>query len=347
MQIAPLSTSSGLPAKNAGAARVIDEPADGVAGAAQRERGDAAPAVPSAQLRRGLSNWDHQLQGEISSAQQTLDYLERSTSQLQALKSELAAKLAARQGREGQVEARLRQFSNTWRQRSNATGGTLDPQLNYSGAQPAAQNFGIRGLTMANLQSGGTEVLAFSVGGASQALRSATIEPGLSAEEISARFNQALTPSNVRVKLGADGELVFSTPEASWASVRDTLSVRGSGIRFPAGQLNRVKTDAEPAALAPETWSSSDTEALRATLQQVVQALGRLQKARDSVGMALSQVAQRVATVQPPQGGAGMVTLAQKFTSKAGESGYDSLLAITSALAGMSRERVLSLLRLR
>ena len=54
-----------------------------------------APAArrSAAGLQRGLSNWDHQLQGEISNAQQTLDYLERSSSQLQALKSELAAKL--------------------------------------------------------------------------------------------------------------------------------------------------------------------------------------------------------------------------------------------------------------
>jgi hypothetical protein len=42
-----------------------------------------------------------------------------------------------------------------------------------------------------------------------------------------------------------------------------------------------------------------------------------------------------------------MDQLAQNFTSTANEPGYGSLLAITSALVGISRERVLSLLGLR
>lgn len=340
MLIAPLSTSSDLAAKGAGNARGVDD----LSGDAQTPGSDGVKAAP---LSGGVKNWDHKLQSEIASVQQTLDYLERSTNQLQALKSELAAKLAARQGRDGQVESRVRQFTNTWRQRSDASGGTLDANLNYSGSDTAKQNFSIRGLTMANLQSGSQEVLAFSVSGASQALSSVNIEPGLSEGEIVSRFDRAMTPSNIRVKLGDDGELVFTTPETSWSVVRDTLSVRGSGIRFPAGQLNRVKTDAEPAAIAPETWSTADTEALRSTLQQVVQALARMQQARDSVSMALSQVSNRVSSVQPVQSGVVMETLAETFTTKANEPGYDSLRSITSALAGISRDRVLSLLRLR
>jgi len=346
MQIAQLPTSSGIPAKGAGTARVVDE-ASGANGAGSGTRADA-PAAKStpAPLQRGLSNWDQQLQGEISNAQQTLDYLDRSSSQLQALKSELAAKLAARQGRDGQVEARVRQFSNTWRQRSNASGGTLDAQLGYSSPQAAQQNFTIRGLTLASLQDGPPEVLAFSVGGANQALRSVNIEPGLSDDQIVARFSQALLPSNISVKRGDNGELMFSTPESSWASVRDSLSVRGNGIRFPTGQMSRVKTDAEPAAIAPEEWNTGDVEALRATLQQVVQALAHLQQARSSVSLALTQASGRVADAQPVQGPVRMESLAQNFSDKANKPGYESLLAISSALVGISRDRVIALLGL-
>ena len=268
MQIAQTSSSSGVAAKGAGTARVVDDASAAVKGGASARSEAPAARSSTASLQRGLSNWDHQLQGEISNAQQTLDYLERSSSQLQALKSELAAKLAARQGREGQVEARVRQFSNTWRQRASASGGTLDAQLGYTSPQAAQQNFSIRGLTMASLQEGPQEVLAFSVGGANQALRSVNIEPGLSQDDIVARFDRALMPSGIRVKQGEDGELVFSTAEASWASVRDSLSVRGSGIRYPTGQMSRVRTDAEPAAIAPEEWHTDDVEALRATTTQ-------------------------------------------------------------------------------
>ncbi|MGK5077141.1 hypothetical protein [Janthinobacterium sp. HLX7-2] len=347
MQIVQTSSSSGISAKGTGSARVADDASAAVKGSASARTEGTASRSSTAKLQRGLSNWDHQLQGEISNAQQTLDYLERSSSQLQALKSELAAKLAARQGRDGQVEARVRQFSATWRQRASASGGTLDAQLGYTSPQAAQQNFSIRGLTMASLQEGPQEVLAFSVGGGNQALRSVNIEPGLSDEQIVARFDQALMPSGIRVKQNENGELVLSTPEASWANVRDSLSVRGSGIRFPTGQMNRVRTDAEPAAIAPEEWNTSDVEALRATLQQVVQALAHLQQARGSVSVALAQATGRVAKAQPTQASVSMETLAENFTVTASQPGYASLQAISSALVGISRERVVALLGLR
>jgi len=347
MQIVQTSSSSGVNAKGAGTARVVDDASATINGSASTRSEAPAARSSTASLRHGLNNWDHQLQGEISNAQQTLDYLERSSSQLQALKSELAAKLAARQGREGQVEARVRQFSNTWRQRASASAGSLDAQLGYTSPQSAQQQFSIRGLTMASLQEGPQEVLAFSVGGANQALRSVNIEPGLSESEIVSRFDRALMPSGIGVKLGENGELVFSTSEAAWANVRDSLSVRGSGIRYPTGQMSRVRTDAEPAAIAPEEWQTGDVEALRATLQQVVQALAQLQAARSSVSLALAQATGRVAKAQPVQESVSMDTLAENFTQKASQPGYESLLAISSALVGISRERVVALLGLK
>ena len=347
MQIVQTSSSSGVNAKGAGTARVVDDASATINGNASARSEAPAAKSSTASLKHNLRNWDHQLQGEISNAQQTLDYLERSSSQLQALKSELAAKLAARQGREGQVEARVRQFSNTWRQRASASAGSLDAQLGYTSPQSAQQQFSIRGLTMASLQEGPQEVLAFSVGGANQALRSVNIEPGLSESEIVSRFDRALMPSGIGVKLGENGELVFSTSEAAWANVRDSLSVRGSGIRYPTGQMSRVRTDAEPAAIAPEEWQTGDVEALRATLQQVVQALAQLQAARSSVSLALAQATGRVAKAQPVQESVSMDTLAENFTQKASEPGYESLLAISSALVGISRERVVALLGLK
>ncbi|MET3132000.1 prefoldin subunit 5 [Oxalobacteraceae bacterium GrIS 1.11] len=342
MQIAQSHSATGVASSGA---RVADEPA--IAAGAAAAPADASPSPRSAPLQRGLSNWDHQLQGEISSAQQALDFLDQSSSQLQALKSELAAKLAEHQGRDGQVEARVRQFSNTWRTRQRASGGTLNAQLDYSSPEPSSQHFTIRGLTMANLQAGGKEVLAFSLAGSNQTLSSVNIDPGLSAGDIVQRFDQALAPLNIRVAAGADGALQFSTPEASWANVRDTLSVRGGGIRYPTGQMNRVQTDEQAQAIAPEAWSTADTDALRQTLQQVVQALAHVQQARNAVSQALAQASGRVATAQPSDLGVGMDSLAQRFIQTATAPGYESLQSITSALIGISRERVQSLLGLR
>jgi hypothetical protein len=54
-----------------------------------------------------------------------------------------------------------------------------------------------------------------------------------------------------------------------------------------------------------------------------------------------------VAKAQPVQASVSMDTLAENFTQKASEPGYESLLAISSALVGISRERVVALLGLR
>jgi hypothetical protein len=379
MQIAPLKTSTGAATGSTGSiacngasdadtsAGTSTSGTSGTSAADQADlvrvrsaqaaalKGAAADAAPASTTQRGLRAWDPQLQADIASAQQALDFLDKSAAQLQALKSELASKLSSRQSknREGQVEARLRQFSNTWRERQAASGGTLDSQLDYSASTPAVQRFTIRGLNLANLQSGSKEVLAFSVGGASQALSSVSIEPGMGADEIVQRFDQALAPANIRVSAGDDGALVFSTPEKSWGTVRDTLAVRGSGIRFPTGQMNRVKTDEVPATIAPDSWGSNDTEALRQSLQQVVQALAQIQLARANVSRELEGAGIRVESAQPAplavagaDPAAGMDQLAQNFATIAKQPDYESLLAITSALSGISRERVQSLLAL-
>jgi hypothetical protein len=348
MQIAQTPTPTVIvPGSNAGNASAVDGTALGLNG---ENAATSTPVNPTpttaAPLRRGLNNWDTPLQGDIAGAQQALDFLEQSAAQLRALKSDLSAKLAARQLREGTIEARIRQFSNTWRNRSSASGGTLDSRLGYSG-KPAVQRFRVRGMSMANLRSGGREVLAISVGG--QSLRSVSLEPGLSDEEIAQRFDDALAPSGVRANVGEDGNLELSTPESNWTNVRDSIAVQGGGFRFPAGQMNRVKADAEDASVNPDGWQASDPDAMRQTLQQVVQALAQVEQAIAQVNAALADANARVAEAeaQRASGTIGMNQVAQNFVSTTNQPGYQSLLSITSALAGISRERVVSLLGLR
>lgn len=350
MQIATLNGNSATAGGNASAVDEAVKPAD-AASATQAQSAAASnsasnrPAA-SAPLQRGVAGWDDNLQGEISSAQQAMDFLDQSASQLQALKSEVAAKLAAHAGREGQAEARVRQFAKTWNARQAASGGSLDAQLHYSSPAPASQSFTVRGLNLASLQSGAKELLTFSVASASQSLSSVSIAPGMSAGEITNRLDQALAPAQIRVAQGADGALVFSAPEAIWPQVRDTLAVRGNGVRFPTGQMSRVKTETEAPVILPEGWGTDDTEALRQTLQNVIQALARIQQARATVSQALASTSQRVAAAQPVNLGAGMDQLAADFSTSASGSGYQALLSISSALVGISRERVVSLLSL-
>jgi prefoldin subunit 5 len=309
------------------------------------EQGPAAGATAQAPLRRGLSKLDAPLQNDVSGAQQAIDFLEQTAAQLRALKTDLAAKLATRQMRDGQVEQRVRQFADTWRTRAQASGGTLDAQLNYS-SQPAMQRFTVRGMTLANLRNGARETLAISVGGGTAGLRSVHLAPGLSDAEIVARFDQALAPAGVRVSLNNDGELAFSTPESAWPAVRDSLAVQGAGIRFPAGQLNRIKAEPEAPVMTPEGWGTSDIESMRATLQQVTQALAHVEAALSKVRQELAAASQRVQAELPEIEVAGMGQMAEVFASFGKEPGYAALVSLTSALVGINRDRVVSLLRL-
>jgi hypothetical protein len=344
MEIAQRPSTPGLSARataNPAASQAESALADATTAVEQAASNSPAPAP----LRRGLSNVNAPMQSDVSGAQQAIDFLEQSAAQLRALKTDIAAKLATRQMRDGQVEQRVRQFTETWRNRTQASGGTLDAQLNYSN-DPSTQRFTVRGMTLANLRNGARETLAISVGGGTAGLRSVHLAPGLSDADIISRFDQAMAPAGVRVSVNKDGELVFSTPENAWPAVRDSLAVQGSGIRFPAGQLNRVKADAETPAVMPENWGTSDIDAMRATLQQVTQALSQVEAALAKVRQEFTAATQRVQSELPEIEMAGMGQMADVFANLSKEPGYAALVSLTSALVGINRDRVVSLLRL-
>ncbi len=345
MQIPSPSTPPVIVAGNGGNASAVDGTALGLNG---EKAATATPVNPTptaaAPLRRGLNNWDQPLQRDISGAQQALDFLEQSAGQLRSLKADLSARLANRQRADGNLESNVRQFGNTWRSRSVASGGTLDSQLNFSNENTRTR-FTVRGMNVVNLRQGGREVLALSLGG--QNLRSVVLEPGMNDQQIALRFDDALAPAGVRVKLAEDGQLEFSAAENEFAAIRDSLAVQGNGQRFPAGQLNRLRAEPETPVIEPDTWQTSDAEGLRATLQQVLQALAQVEKSIASVRSALGQANARVSSTAPNISTEGMELVADKFVDTAQQPGYQSLLSITSALSGISRERVVSLLRLR
>ncbi|RZT09974.1 hypothetical protein SAMN05216319_1580 [Duganella sp. CF402] len=347
MQITSTSTPQVIvPGAHAGNATAVDGTSLGLNG---ENAATATPVTPTpnsaAPLRRGINNWDQPLQGDISGAQQALDFLEQSAAQLRNLKADLSNRLANRQRSDGVLEARVRQFSNSWRNRSSASGGTLDAQLKFSN-KGTTTSFTVRGMSLANLRNGGREVLAISIGGG-QNVRSVVLEPGLSDAQIAARFDEALAPNGVRAEINDDGQLEFSTTESQWANVRDTIAVQGGGVRFPTGQLNRVKAEAQAPDVDPDSWNTADVDGIRATLQQVVQALAKVEASIVSVQQALAQVSARVQNATPDATRSGMEQVAQNFVATSKQPGYQSLLSITSALAGISRDRVSSLLRLR
>jgi hypothetical protein len=302
----------------------------------------AASAASAAPLRANGSaaRIPSGLQDQVAGAQQALDYLERVANQLEALKGELTAKLAGtRNGSRLQLEVQARQLAQTLSERKKTGGGSVDSNLNYS-TKPATQRFRIRGLDIASLKQSAPQNISFSVGSAGGPQMSVAIEPDQSNQEVARALDRALAPMGVHASLDENGELVFTTPESNWSSVKDSIAVSGRG---------RVTTEELPANLAPQLWNVSaetgNADALRQSLREVVQALERVHRSQAAASAALQAASVQVADASTPP--PDMTIAIDDFGKVAASTDYESLIALTSALVGVSRDRVLALLGLR
>jgi hypothetical protein len=292
----------------------------------------AAPAA-SGRLRTGGKNFGGALQDQVARAQQAIDYLSRVASQLESLKGDLSAKLSGASTSRQQLEAQVRQLTQTLQSRKKTGGGSVDANLNYT-PKPAAQRFRIRNVDLPTLRQHAPQSIAFSVGSAGGPQSAVDITPEQSDAEIARAIDRAMAPMGVRAGLDGGG-LVFSTPESDWPAVKDSIAVSGRG---------RVQTEEVQPHPMPQGWDTSNTDALRQNLREVVQALERVRRSQAAAGEALSNANLQVAQPQtpPPE----IDIAADSFSNVAANTDYDSLLSLSSALVGVSRERVLALLGL-
>jgi hypothetical protein len=335
------------PSARPAAVQPVSNAPDNASAAASANNADAAP------LRSKATSVDGGLQDQVARAQQAVDYLNRVASQLESLKSELTAKLTGARGAgqsaasgtasasasvasaRQQLDSHIRQLAATLNARKQAAGGSVDANLSYT-SKPAVQKFRIRELDLDSLQQNAPQTLAFSVGSAGGPQTSVTVQPDQSKAELAHAIDRAVAPMGVRAGVDDKGALVFSTPEANWPAVKDSIAVSGRG---------KVTADEVPASPAPQQWSTGNADALRQSLREVVQALERVRQSQAAASNALSAATVQVASSEtpPPQ----VELAAQDFASAASNTDYDSLLALTSALVGVSRERVVALLGLR
>ena len=292
--------------------------------------------APHTALRRNQGNWDTRLQSDVASAQQARDYLNQVAAQLESVKAALSAKIAGMKSGARDLEARARQLGATIAARSTQAGGSVDAQLSFSDGVPAQQRFRITGLDTSMLQAAAPLSLAFSVGGAGGPQLSSAFEAGMTPEQIAARLDRTLAPVNVRAGLDNQGRIEFMTPEANWPAVRDSIAISGRG---------RVATETVAPQVNLQDVGSGNADALRQSLREVVQALERVRRSQDAASAALSAATLRAA--QSELTAEDLALSAQDFASTAASHDYESLLAITSALVGVSRERVLALLGMR
>ncbi|MEF7615593.1 hypothetical protein V4F39_16890 [Aquincola sp. MAHUQ-54] len=333
----------------------VNAPASRATGAtATRSSGTSSMAegLREAQpLRITRQDWNPQRNQQTADTQRTLDYLERMTAQLQQLKSTLSAQLISQRATAGSnngttsaLDRQLQSLDDLWRQRDPMTGSSLDSQLRFNIAAPATRHFSVRGLDSSTLATGERETLTFSIGQGRQSTASITLEAGASLQDNVRKLDRALAPMGVGVSLNGAGETIFSVAETAWTQVRDTLAIKGGGIRLPAGQAHRAKAEAQEEALTPAAWGTGDAAALRSTLQEVTQALEHVRRVAQQVREALERAKQ--STVRAADA-AWAATFAEEFGARAQAPDYEVYAAVAPALVSVNRSRVMSLLSLK
>lgn len=345
MQVVSLASPSVASGKPRGAAveRLRSEPL----AAPSQSTVDAAD--PIAVPRGGLRAWNVEINQQVAGAQQALGFLDDLAGQVREVMAGLGSHLLAREpAGSAQLSERIERVDSTWRGRHAASGGTLDSRLGFKMGEPAVQRFTVRGLDLRTLRSAERETLSFWVGAGRPRPDPVQLEPGLSDEELVHRLDQSLSAAGIRVAADHGDALVFTMPESAWLAVRESLAIKGGGIRFPTGQFNRVRTDEQPQALEPGTWKADDPSTLRQTLDQVLNALDIVRHARDGVERALAEAGRQLDRARPAEDPAWAKAVTANFkASLADAPAYEVFGTITGALHGMRRERVLSLLALR
>lgn len=315
-------------------------------------------AIDSADLpKAGVRVWNPERNGQLSSAQQAVQFLDRLGSRLQNLKSDLSSAVAGAPVSPDRLERQRDTLTQLWNSRASQAGGQLDSRLVYSTEAPATQSFAIRGLDRPSLQPTERETLALALGTPTPAHPAAlvVVEPGLDGKTLARRFGQALAPLGIDVTVTDQQSLRFAVPESEWPAVRDTLSIRGEGRRFPTGMFHRVRTEAEPAAIAPEAWSLQSGPAGRQTLQRIVEAQGQVGRARDDALAALQQANDDLEAASAAKDAAWARGYAESFAASASIASqdtpdtpkgarYSATFAMGAALPRVTRQRVLNLL---
>ncbi|MBI3381704.1 MAG: hypothetical protein HY019_06825 [Aquabacterium sp.] len=310
-------------------------------------------ALPGS-TQSGLRALAPQLNQQVGRSQQALSYLGQLQTQLESLKRELSATLsqaapeapAAQQL--SQLNNKLADFNRLWQQRPQASSGSLDSQLRFQADGQSRQTFKVRGLDAATLQRHEKETLSFTTGADQPDRRivTAVLEADQPLQARIHKLDQTLGVAGIRVSLDAQGEPTLSVPEANWSSTESGFGVRGGGIRFPASQFHRVKLEPEQAALRPDSWRVGDSNELRQTLQNVVQAQQVVKQSQSSVARALTTISDTLNQNQAPVDGQWAQSFVQDFARLGQQPAYEQWRSIGPAVLGVSRERVDRLLAL-
>jgi hypothetical protein len=333
-------------ARGAGAPATIQ--AKGLNGLGKTRAADAARSPGFAGYRRLDAIAAHlRLNQQVTGAQQTLAFLGRAAAQLAQLKNAVVSQIngKAQDGGEALAE-QIARFDACWQTRQAATGGRLSGQLGYGEAGSSRQPFRIRGLDAHSAQANKPETLVFQTAG-SKAPMIVRFDAEMPADAQVARLDYALARGGITAASDDAGRITFSTNEAAWPEVRDSLTITGGGIRFPSGRPNRIHAEAVPGPIATQNWKTDSDAGLRDALRQTAGAHKQIARLQTALQGKLDRAKQHVASAagKAEQRWAEGCSARFKDTLSSADD-FESFALAAQAAAHIDASRVRSLLKL-
>ncbi|MCL6262289.1 hypothetical protein [Craterilacuibacter sp. RT1T] len=301
------------------------------------------------QRESAVSGWRYstQLNQQLTSAQQSLDFVDQLLRRLELLKSDLGRELGSRRIEKEPLQARADEVGAQWAQREAKTDGTLDGQLHFQVTGQVRQRFSLRGMDLSALTQGKAETLVLI--GPERGVPPAVVAVGEGVDEktLLQRFNRALGGMGVRAEVDDGGALAFSVEETALARLREGLMVRGEGVRFPAGSPQRVRLETESGPFQLP-WQLDDHAGVRQSLQRVVSIIAQVQQSRAAILSAIAEAEHSISRLVSMDEQSWAQGFVADFNARLNQrDAYQGYYEILPALSGVSRYRVLSLLSLR
>lgn len=229
-----------------------------------RDRVVVAQFPEAALLSRRPLRYNIQLNRQLTAMQQAENYLSETEKHLLVLRHQAAR---------GNVVAPLASLHQLLQQRSQASGGTVDRNLNVTLQQKSHVNFTLPAIENVLQQPGG-EILVFALGGNKREYTAVSLPQQPSPRQTLIQLNIGLGRLGIHAALNDQGKCVFQVSEDRWTRVNQYLSVRGEGLHFPADAFTLLTSQAEASredeiGLLSQQWTRGASAKLQNTLNKI------------------------------------------------------------------------------
>jgi hypothetical protein len=248
-------------------------------------RHEPSEALGKAPRDNRRSGYSVQLNRQLTSMQSAQSYLSELSQQLGDLKLTISRHLSAPpSGEQASIRPELGRVSELLAQRTERTGGSLDPAFGLSLNEPARSRFSLPGLeSIDKIRASGRETLVFRVGRGQADPLVVALDDDMKSEQILRRFNGAFGRIGIRTELGDDGSLRFTSRETDWQRRRNDVAVQAEGKLYPKGQFTRLQPKEESFLTLDDTARVDSFQEMRRLLDGVVKALDRIAQLNDQL----------------------------------------------------------------